>query len=254
MLRTFYIILFGLILASCSSNIIAPGYEARNLDQYYVASGVVRYFLQELPFWANVSSSASCRRSSSHRLLNFEQVGKSFNLSYFELVQFQSLLNRMLIQKMEVSKLKGLPLDSEEEIFYHVLDRINAKFYPFIPPKFKRINLIWIDPYIKDEKISLKITKNSEIMDSAPPVILSLCFNQFELEKILKKSGLEHSSVKYISSESLTPYDDKLHMDVHLLKIDLEQIFQSKSQIYFYTPDDIPAEFVGTVKKVIIKK
>ena len=53
--------------------------KRRNLDEYYVGSGVVRYFLADVPLWANFSSIANCHRKTPKRFFNMKSVRDSFS-------------------------------------------------------------------------------------------------------------------------------------------------------------------------------
>ncbi|MCR9204810.1 MAG: hypothetical protein NXH75_09545, partial [Halobacteriovoraceae bacterium] len=89
-----------ILLTTCSTSIKKDqpfGLQRRKVEEYFVSSGVVRYFLPEIPYWANFSESAECRRNESIKYLDLKMVRGSLSLSYEEAIQLQLMLNTMFI-------------------------------------------------------------------------------------------------------------------------------------------------------------
>ena len=89
-MRIISVLLF--IIYGCSTN---NGSNSKlDLDQVYIGAGMEKYYLADLPGWANFSSSGKCQRSEPIRFINFESMYKSYSFTYEELIQFQFMLNK----------------------------------------------------------------------------------------------------------------------------------------------------------------
>ena len=59
-------------------------------------NGTEAYFLGSVPAWINFSPWAKCERSESIRYMNFENISKSYNLNYSQIVHMQHKWNRKI--------------------------------------------------------------------------------------------------------------------------------------------------------------
>lgn len=237
-----------LLLTSCSSYTL-KNYERRNEREYENGNGVIQYFLADLPNWANFSSAGSCHRNFPVRYLNIKNLRESFSLSYEEAVQFQLMFNELSEEMKRKASASYIPFKDEEKIFYTVLDRVKAGIRNFTRPKYKVVNLVWIDTALEGKK-SLSRVKgllNSKRFASGHPVFVSLCLSRGELKKFVQKSGLSIAGAKYMSYELLNPYDQNNNL-VAVPIIELNKLFKSNQKIQLFLPKDRPFEFKGKVR------
>ncbi len=223
------------------------GFERRRVEEYFVSSGVERYFLPEVPYWANISEDARCRRMTSIKFFNMESLRSSLHLSYEESIQLQLMFND---EVQKVKKEKGIvhiPFESEEDIFYQVSDRVQAGIRVFRKPTFKRVNIVWIDPYLEDP-LKLNSAMKQPEMYKGHPVFLSLCFTFKEMAAWMMKNGFDQQNIRKISYELITPYtqDGKLDTSYHL---NFDELLKNKNT-YIYIKKDwsAPALFDGSFK------
>lgn len=252
-IEIFLVLLLGI---SCSfsgtshkRNELGPnaGFERRRVEEYFVSSGVERYFLPEVPYWANFNEEAQCRRKTSIKFFNMDSLRSSLRLSYEESIHLQLMFNHE-IQKLKKDKgVSHIPFDIEEDTFYKVSDRIQAGIRIFRKPSFKRVNIIWIDPYVNNEQ-ELAAKLQEPQMYKGHPVFVSLCMTYVELEEWMKKSGLGQKNIRLMSYELLTPYTNsgKLDTSYHL---DFDEVLKNKKKyIYIKKGWNIPSVFNGNFK------
>lgn len=244
---------FLIVLASCSTNTREQeGFERRNLEEYFQSSGVVKYFLPDLPDWANSSVTGQCMRKTPVRYFNFKNLMESFSMDYEKSVQFQYMYNiesRKL--KLDVSA-EYLPLKEEEKTFYMVSDKIQADIYAFIAPKFKRINLIWIDPALRSDKDlgALKKLMRSSQMDLGHPVFVSLCLSSEEMAAFSKRNRFR-DGIRFIPHTMFSPFNEEREISPNLY-LNVSALFKPEQKIYLYIQKliDRPREITGDLKLV----
>lgn len=245
------LILFSVV--ACSTNTREQeGFERRNLEEYFQSSGVVKYFLPDLPDWANSSVTGQCMRKTPVRYFNFKNLTESFAMDYMKSVQFQYMYN------LESRKLKlnasaeYLPLKDEEKTFYMVSDRIQAGIYAFMPPKFKRINLVWIDPALSSDKAmaSLQRLMKGPQMDLGHPVFVSMCLSTKEMDEFVRKNKFR-DGIRFIPHTMFSPFDAERKLGPTLY-LNVSALFKPEQKMYFYLPKiiDRPREIVGDLKFV----
>lgn len=223
------------------------GIERRRVEEYFVSSGVERYFLPEIPNWANFSEDARCRRKTSIKFFNMEFLRASLNLSYEESIQLQLMFNDE-VQKVKAEKnIIHIPFENEEEIFYQVNERIQAGIRAFRKPTFKRVNIIWIDPYFNNIASLRSLMKRSE-MYKGHPIFVSLCLTSKEMGIWMKKNSFDNQNIRKISYELLTPYTVKGKLDT-TYHMNFDELLRHK-KIYFYIKKgwNKPALFDGHYK------
>jgi len=243
-----------LFLTSCATTVTDKQLKRRNLDEYFSGSGVVRYFLSDLPDWANFSQTAACQRSISPRYFNVTTLLKSYDYTYEQSVQLQYMFNVEMNKLKQRTEAKFLPFSDEEKLFFTLTDKIQADIRTFRPPTFKRVNLIWMDPLLKSaegQKSLAKLLRSSD-MDLGHPVLISMCLNHFEMEKFLSSKGMLNRNVRYIPYEMFSPYT-KTGEKVPLFQIYLNEFFKKNQKLYLYLPRGHfkPNELIGdlTVKR-----
>ncbi|PIK14999.1 hypothetical protein [Halobacteriovorax sp. JY17] len=244
-----YILLCTFLLLSSCSSYTLKNYERRNEREYEDGNGVIQYFLADLPNWANFSSAGSCHRNFPVRYLNIKNLRDSFSLSYEEAIQFQLMFNEFSEERKKQASASYIPFKDEEKIFYTVLDKIKAGIRNFSRPKYKVVNLIWVDIALEDKKSLARVKKAlaSESFQEGHPVFVSLCMNRRELRGYIEKMGLKIAGAKYMSYELLNPFDHNNNL-VAVPIIDLNKIFNKNQKIQLFLPKDKPFEFKGQVR------
>jgi hypothetical protein len=237
-----------LFLIGCSSTDADKHMKRRNLDEYFSGSGVVRYFLSDLPNWANFSQTASCQRSISPRYLNINTLISSYSYKYEEAIQLQYMYNVEMNKLKKRTEAEYLPFSDEEKLFFTLSDKVQADIRTFRAPKFKRVNFIWIDPLLKSKAGNEKLVSllNGAAMDEGHPVLISLCLNHFEIEAYLSKRGLHNRNIRYIPYEMFSSYSVK-GVQEPIFQLHIDQLFKKDQKLFLYIPkgSNKPSEFVG---------
>ncbi len=222
------------------------------MGDYFVSTGVLRYFLPEVPHWANFSEVAECRREGSIKFLNMKLVRGSLSLSYEEAAQLQLMLNTSIDNLKKQKQIQHIPFKDEEALFFSASDRVQAGIKVFIPPKFKMLSLIWLDPYLNEPKLMKKVLKLASV-ERGHPIFISLCQTQGGMKAWMKKNGFENQNIRMLSYELLSPYSDSGELDTkyHLY---LNKILGDKKKIYMYIRKSwqIPSAFEGNFNVVKI--
>src|SRR3989339_463888 len=186
------------------------GMQRRNLSEYFAGVGIIKYFLPDIPQWANYSQTAVCRRNYSLRYFNYKSLRESFSLSYEQAVQFQYMFNKNYEQQKRDYGADYLLFSNEENLFFRVSDMVQGNIKEFHRPEFKRVHVVWIDPFItKSEDIKkLKKLMDNSTMDLGHPVFVSLCLGHFDFSKFFKDNDLEERNIRAIPYEMFSIYDE----------------------------------------------
>lgn len=235
------------ILSSCTTTVDTAS-SNKNPEYVYQGAGIEQYFLPELPVWANFSTLSACRRTNTLRYLNFENLRKSYSLTYSEIVHFQNMFNRKLMQFKKNNPTAPLYLKDEAYIFNNAYQLLIGGSRDFLVPNYKNISLVWIDPYINKKENLKKILNNEQVL-SGFPVLVSSCMDSFEIEEYVIKNKLDQFGVRYIGSEMFVPYDTEFNLGT-IFSIDFSKIFPDK-QLKLYGPYR-PNHFKGI--KTFIKR
>lgn len=220
----YILILFTLV--GCSTT-----FKNREIENYHQSAGVEKYFLSDIPSWANFSTEGQCHRQYTTRFFDIGLLMKNFNVDYSRALQIQGLFNDFYNREGEGGTLRSLPLLAEQNLFYKALEKINAGLLFFERPTFLKINLVWVDDAfisVEDEK-RLKGFLKSSVFDSGVPVLLSLCYTKKELEEKFKD---DHYAM--ITAELLSVFNANGVMG-NQFKIDLGRLFDSKQILQLYT-------------------
>lgn len=221
-----------LVLAfSCST----PGDQRVNttgvLDNVYISSGVEQFFLGDLPHWVNFSQAGQCHRKTNIRFLEFKNLSKSYNLKYDQMIHLQHMFNRKIYAYKTSSAQKDLPLKDEGYVFYNVYQQVIGGSYDFVPPKFQKVSVVWVDPYLKQPKRLAAIFKQDKVL-AGHPVLLSHCLTSYELEELAKELKLDDIGVKYLSADMMTVYNKQGDNQLYFA-IDLEAFLAGKEVTVF---------------------
>lgn len=236
-LTLFLFLLLSLgILSSCSTTVDSAS-SNKNPEYVYQGAGIEQYFLPELPVWANFSVLAACRRTNTLRYLNFENLRKSYSLTYDEIIHFQNMFNRKLTQFKKNNPTAPLYLKDEAYIFNNAYQLLIGGSRDFLVPNYKNVSLIWIDPYL-NKKQSIKSILNNEQVLSGFPILVSSCLDSFEIEEYVIKNKLDQFGVRYIGSEMFAPYGESFELGT-MFSLNFEKILNDKKINLFapYRPD-----------------
>ncbi len=227
----------------------AAGFERRRVEEYFVSSGVERYFLPEVPSWANFSEAARCRRKTSIKFFNMDALRSSLRLDYEESIQLQLMFNDEIQKIKEKNQISHIPFENEEETFYQVSDRIQAGIRVFRKPNFKRVNVVWVDSYLENIA-ELKKTLTNPDMYKGHPVFVSLCMTFHEMGQWMSDHDFDQRNIRKISYELLTPYNKDGQIDT-AYHLNFDEILKNKN-IYIYVKKSwaIPSLFDGKFKLV----
>ncbi|RPJ69528.1 MAG: hypothetical protein EHM20_16330 [Alphaproteobacteria bacterium] len=221
--------------------------KPRTVEDYYVSTGVVKYFLSDIPAWASFNQKAGCFRNKNIRYFNIEALMKSYGLSYNQALQLQASFNEGLSEFIAgLDQGRSQTLKEEELLFYKVSEKISSKIIFFDPPVFERVNFVWLDEVLGDEKKEKKLKDflNSSTMDLGVPVLVSFCMTRDEVEK-----KFPDLNTKMITAELFSIYDSKGKATPGF-KFEVDQFFKPEQKLYFYTQKNlVPSdEFQGTFK------
>jgi hypothetical protein len=241
-----------LFLFSCAGT-YQEGLERRNVDEYYSGSGVVRYFLPELPTWANASVAGECKRNTSARYFDLPRLRKSFSLNYEQALQLQYMYNAEVNRIQSETGTDFIPLKNEEEIFLTVSDRIQAGVRSFISPKFNQVSLIWIDRALGSEKnlAALKNLMQGTKVHEGYPVFISLCLSRIELSQFISQHFGNTSAIG-LGHEILSPFSNNDQAQPGL-EVHVTDLFRQDQNLVFFIPKNInrPLEIKGKFKQVL---
>ena len=220
-------------------------FARRNIDQYQLDKTVVQYFMSDIPEWANVSRSGSCKRHTIVKNINIESLRTSYSLTYEQAIQFQYMynVNYWMLRKKYNSDF--LTFADENRIFYGTSDKILADIKYFNVPKFKKISLLWIDPLLVVPKKIKKIYQSNNFQQGHP-VFVSLCLSYEEISEFMVKHGLDEQNIRTITYEMFSLFNKENQMGSEF-SLDFSEIFHKEQQLRLFLPNNnIPQEFVGT--------
>ncbi|MCK5882716.1 MAG: hypothetical protein KAG61_03430 [Bacteriovoracaceae bacterium] len=226
------------------------GMKRRNLGRYYVSSGIERFFMGDIPQWVNVSRSGSCKRQSEIKFINLPKLQNNFQLNYRDAIQFQYYLNLERHSKMEFYNSEFLMLKDEEIIFYDVSDRIQSGIFAFKSPKFKRVNLVWIDPVLdsKEKMNDLVRLMRSKSMDLGHPVFISLCMDHRALKRFINSKKVFGDNILMIPFDMFSVFDSEKKQQLGF-QLEVERLLRKDQDIHLYIPaKEAPSEFIGKFK------
>jgi hypothetical protein len=238
--------LISLVLLSSCAFTNRTGLKSRTVEDYYVSTGVEKYFLTDIPNWANFDQKASCFRTTNIRYFDINALMKSYALTYEKALQVQAAYNEEFLEYKKQDIKRSITLKEEELLFYKVSEKVTSKIIFFDPPTFKRVNLIWLDEVVGDAKKEKKLKNllNSAAMETGVPVLVSFCLTRNEVEN--KYPDFSH---KMITAELFSIYNN-LGEKTPGFKIDIDQFFKPEQKIYFYSQKKVVPtdEIHGTYK------
>jgi hypothetical protein len=222
-----------LSLISCGS-----GEVKKNMnDVTYQTSGVEKYFLAELPAWANFSETGSCFKSSSFTYLDLPKVSGAFGLSYLEMLELQAQYNDRVETYFRSTTARFLKPVEQAGIFSNTLEQVKGGVRQLRLPDAREVDLIWLDSFIQKNKMNelKKMAKEGKFFDRLP-VVVSTCLSRQEMEKWVSESNFDQLGFYLISAEWFTPYDIQMKLEPGL-RINLRQIFKKETKFFLVAPE-----------------
>lgn len=243
------VILAGAGLCACA--VSDGGFSRRSADEYVALSGAMRYHLPDLPAWARASPSAGCAREAPVRFLDFGRLGRSFGYDHGRSASLQQLFNVARARRLEGRPGAGsLGLREEEDLFNGALGDVDAGRRVFRRPAFKRVHLVWIDPFVTGARdaAALKGLFGDGGFAEGHPVLVTLCLDHAGAERFAGGLGLP-GSVRTLSSELMTPFGPDLALS-HRTALYVDPLFGRDQELVLYAPAPVPAGLVGTFLEV----
>lgn len=248
-MKAAFFLLFASLLLSCTSKPVnETDLQRRNVETFFDNSGFVRYFLPELPDWANYSTSGQCFRQKRVRYYDISALRVSFFIDYEQAVQQQLTFNQLISRNLESEYKKYVSLEDEERYFFEASEKVQSGIKTFRKPVFKTVHVVWIDRVMNDPK-KLKKLMNSSRMEKGHPVFLSMCLSRSEVSDYLRKHKLDNRNIRIISQEMFTPFDQQNNR-LPMVALDLGALFDQKQKILFFNPVDnkLPLDILGKYK------
>ncbi len=217
----------------CACNLLSM--KSRDVDNYYQASGIEKYFLNDVPEWLNFNETLECKRKRNIQFFDLPLMAKSFQISFGDLIQFQASYNEEYIARSFVSKANPFSLQDKQFLFYKSLDKINNQIKTFNLPKFKTIYLVLVDSLLEDSK---KLTKLKEFLNSSTfnngyPVLISFCYTVHEIEE-----KFSEKTYSILPAEMTTTFLENGAAS-NKFYFSLESIFPSEYQLRVYKSKEL---------------
>ncbi|MBT3234395.1 MAG: hypothetical protein HN353_00420 [Bdellovibrionales bacterium] len=244
-----------LLLASCSNTANHRGFGRRASEQYYQASGTARYFLNDLPTWANYSTAGGCQRKVNFRWLNLLQVRDSFSLNYHQAIQLQHKYNIRYLEKLKSVGKDHMALAEASRLFHQVVKEIQGGAVEFRLPKFHRIHLVWIDPFLGSSKGKKQLSElvQSDSFGQGYPVFLSLCLAADEIDQLKQELLLFDYSIRNIPASMFSIYG-AMNRTYHHFIFDMQEFFPQEKELHLFIKESsVPAEIKGNFQLHNIK-
>lgn len=230
-MKTFQPLFFGFTLLLINACANTKGMMPRDVEEYYVSTGVERYFLPAIPGWANFSQASACFRTPGLKYLNIETLMRSYSHSYFEALQIQANFNEEYLTIKKTQSKEVLTLKEDENLFFKASERVGSKIYFTDLPTFKRIHLVWLDDIRgdKNRENKLKTFLTSSVHDEGVPVLISSCMTRAEIEKMIPEANY-----KSISAEVFSTFTEKGEI-VPNMHVNLGVFFKPEQKLFFYS-------------------
>lgn len=214
----------------------------------FQTGGQERFFLAELPFWANGSVSASCQRSFSVRFMDYSTLEKVHGLTYVQRVELQTQFNLKWRERFSGKKAVTLTPQEEATLFLETLAQVKSGLRELRFPEGK-INLVWWDSLSAKPKFKqwlMNLTNQGHAI-----VLVSLCEGSDTLEKWIEDNEFTGGGIFALGAESLGPTRPDGSVVAGLVS-PLEAFFEQKRTTLWMGGLIYPAEFpMGySVKKV----
>lgn len=226
-----------LILTSCGS-----GEVKKNIDDVtYQTSGIEKYFLPELPAWANFSEAGGCFKSSSFTYFDFPKVSGAFGLSYAEMLELQAQYNDRVENYFRSTTARFLKPVEQAGIFSNTLEQVKGGVRQLRLPDAREVDLIYLDSFIRRDKLKdLKKLVDSGRFFERLPLVVSSCLSRQEMNKWVTESNFDQVGFYLISAEWFSPFNIQMQATPGL-ELNLRQVFKPNTKFFPVTPEKSPA-------------
>jgi len=242
-----YILVLAFLVGACGNVPLenaSPNIPGRPTGKIFVSSGTSSYLLPQLPNWANFSRLSQCMRQTPIRYVDFEKLGRSYNMSYAQLIHFQVLFNRYVADFKEKMSTELIRPKEEELIFQEVLDLVKGGLTSFNQPEYEKVHILYIDDYLNDFAPAQKFIRSQKFL-SGHPVIVSHCLSQKNLGALLSEHRIDHLGIILLGAESFSPYDVE-GKRINFFGLNISELFKEEQQLILFSPREIhPQEFQG---------
>lgn len=223
-----------LILISCSG-----GEVRKKVDDSYMTSGVEKFFLPELPAWANFSESGRCYKSASIQYLDFSKVSLSYQLSYQEMIEVQAQFNERRDDYFSSTAYRFLKPVEEAAFFSNAIEQVRGGVRHFKLPPATQIEIIWLEGFTQHDKVSdIKNMIESGRFDEHIPVLFSSCLSRQRLNQWVQEEGLDNAGLYLLSAEWLSPYTSTNDLQGGL-RLEIKKLLAPGTKVTFIVPQNI---------------
>jgi hypothetical protein len=240
-----------MVLFGCTSPSVKNS-KRKKIGEVFSSVGISQYFLGPVPKWANFSTSGSCFIKNPVRYVDLPKLQHSFNLSYQQSIQFQSVYHKLLRSSTTKAGMHYLSLKEEELLFYNAVEKVESRLDGFMAPTYKKVHIYWIDSIWnwKATKLRRFLERGSNV--GGHPVFLSLCHDSVEVEKFLVVKKIDDLNIRVIGNDMFTPFDFKGNR-IPGFYLKLDTFFNKKQKLVFYSSGgEFPFEVGGieSIKKI----
>ncbi len=169
----------------------------------YQGAGHERFFLAELPAWANGSVSAGCARGLSVRYLDFVALERTHGLDFRQRVELQTQFNLKWRERFGGKHAPSLSPQEEMVFFQETLGQVKGGQRHYRFPGNVPTQLVWWDVLRARPNAGAWLTKLSDSGDAV--VLVSLCEASDSLQAWLEEKNLVELGLFTLGAEALNP-------------------------------------------------
>lgn len=232
-----------LILTSCGSREVRKTVDTGA----YQTSGVEKYFLPELPNWANFSAAGACFKKNSIHYMDFEKLKDAYQLTYQQTIELQAQYNEKLEDYFKSASSKFLKPIEEASFFSNTLEQVRGGVRRLKLPSVNHVEVVWLESFIMNDQIEeIKKQAKAGRFDNKLPILFSSCHSHQSLTEWLSENGLEEVGFYLLTSEWLSPFSSQGEK-LAGLKINLPELLGKQIKYSIYTSEiknDQPSELL----------
>ncbi len=233
--------IFALRTLALALLVACGGAEVKFPTTPYQGAGHERFFLAELPAWANGSISAGCARGLSVRYLDYAALAKTHALDYRQRVELQTQFNLKWRERFSGSQSPGLSPQEEMVFFMETLGQVKGGQRHHRFPENVPTQVVWWDGWRARPDAAAWLTRLADRGDAV--VLVSLCEASDAIQTWLEEKKLVELGLFTLGAEALNPQrpDDS---DAHGPVIPLAAFFSAKNTTIWKRGElPYPAEF-----------
>jgi len=220
-------------LVGCSSS---P--EKKEVSEAYYSSGVEKFFLPEIPTWANFSTYGHCYKSDSILYLDFSKIKVEHGLNYKQMIELQALYHHKRMNYFEEVDKKFLKPVEELAFFANSLEQVKAKDGLIKSYDSKKINIIWLESFLKNHEVNqLTSLIEEDRFIEFPTILFSSCRSRTNLENFLDSYDVDHESLILLGPEMLTSFNAEGEKKP-ALEVNLNQLFGDDTKFELFSVEN----------------